>query len=553
VSSAGVSQTLDILLVSDVWPPHFIGGYELGAADVVRRLTQRGHRVTVLTSTYGLAAPESDGDVHRLLYERMSGDFLAPRALLRESLRSARRGVATQKFLRTARFDLVYVFNLLGLNARLLQDLADTGRPLVAYVSDSWAARWPWCDPLYTRWMEPRPYLSSRRKLSLALARRALRRLGALARRPEYNPIHHAQFVSRYIRDISAPRMPLQTQEVIPWGIDVGRFAYLERPSDELRRWVYVGQLEEHKGAHTAVAAVKLLREQGQDVELTLFGRDTTGYAQALKRRVAADGLEGRVRFAGGRAREDLWAEASAAGGLLVFPTMWEEPFSITVLEAFASGLPVLSTLTGGTGEIVRHGETATVFSAGSEQHLAAQWCTLVRHPERVREMARRARAIVAEHLDVERMVDRLEHHLVEVAEGRGSAAAEPYLPRPHAWEPDTLDARLPTRAVEPSADDGAWLAALWHDLAAAPEHTMAEPEPDSEAAVVFPIDVHAPGVHQALGWMLWELLRHHPRHRYLASDDRVQAWFRNFTRGRGRLHVPTLADVERLIVRRED
>jgi glycogen synthase len=41
-----------VLVLSNFYPPHFIGGYELGCRDVVEGLKARGHDVRVLTSTY---------------------------------------------------------------------------------------------------------------------------------------------------------------------------------------------------------------------------------------------------------------------------------------------------------------------------------------------------------------------------------------------------------------------------------------------------------------------------------------------------------------------
>ena len=678
------TKPLDILVVSDLWPPHSIGGYELGAHDVVTRLERRGHRVTVLTSTYGVSRPCREGNVHRLLFEHVRSRPLVARDLVAETVRAARGVHRARRFIRSACFDLIYLFNPLGLNAATIQELGDTGRPVVAYVSDWWPAQWPYCDLIFARWMEPRPYLTTPRKIAHVLARRALRRAGVLTRLPEWLPVRHAQFVSRHIRDISARLQPA-SQEIIPWGIEVERFPFRERRPDELRNWIYVGQLEEHKGPHTAVEAVKILRARGEPVTLTLYGDDTTQFARALRDRVVREGLAEYVRFAGHRARERLAAEAYERGGLLVFPTMWEEPFSITLVEAFASGLPVLSTLTGGTGEIVRHGDTATVFSVGNAQHLAAQYDSLRRHPGRASAMARRAREIVAQHLHIDRMVDRIEAHLVEVSEGRGSVGPEPFVVTPHPWERPDVSLGLPTRAIEPDAKDDAWLSMLWRDLAAQPGEQIAEPEVDSAPEQLFPIsfpsscllngrfrsylggrvldaaaatvpvaagtmrirlglerherpeicaDLHQlpfseaafdavlsiavlehcrrpwvvmrelrrvlrPGGHlllsvpfmqpahaypndyfrftaegmrelavdagflvletgpdnstqHTIAWMLWELLRHHPRHRYLASDPRVHEWFDRFTRREGRVTMPTLGNGFYLVGKRE-
>ena len=56
-----------ILVISDLYPPYYIGGYELGCHDVVEGLKARGHEVKVRTSTYGIGKAQNDGDIYRWL------------------------------------------------------------------------------------------------------------------------------------------------------------------------------------------------------------------------------------------------------------------------------------------------------------------------------------------------------------------------------------------------------------------------------------------------------------------------------------------------------
>src|SRR5208283_467080 len=56
-----------ILVISNFYPPYYIGGYELGCRDAVDSLKARGHEVTVLTSYYGLDEPELENGIYRWL------------------------------------------------------------------------------------------------------------------------------------------------------------------------------------------------------------------------------------------------------------------------------------------------------------------------------------------------------------------------------------------------------------------------------------------------------------------------------------------------------
>ena len=72
-------------------------------------------------------------------------------------------------------------------------------------------------------------------------------------------------------------------------------------------------------------------------------------------------------------------------------------------LEAMASGVPVVSTDSGGHGESVRHEDNALVFVKDDHLGLAGQLGRLIDEPELARGVAYRARAEVEEHYTLER------------------------------------------------------------------------------------------------------------------------------------------------------
>jgi glycogen(starch) synthase len=256
------------------------------------------------------------------------------------------------------------------------------------------------------------------RRAALAVGKQGLAALG-LVPRAATAPVQHVQYVSRYIAALSVARVSAESAAVIPWGIALESFPCRAARTDELERWAYVGQIEEHKGPQVVVAAVAELRRRGRPVSLTLFGRDTTPFAMRLRADVDRAGLGQHVRFAGALPRETLWHEVQHRAGLLVFATLRDEPFSLTLIEAFASGIPVMTTVTGGTGELVRDGENATVYRTGDAAHLVARWEALVDAPDAALAATRRARAAVEARLDIERMVDDIEAHLQAVHTGR--------------------------------------------------------------------------------------------------------------------------------------
>src|SRR5215210_2495475 len=102
-----------ILVISNFYPPHFIGGYEIGCRDVVEELKARGHQARVLTSTYGVGVPRHDGGVYRWLEADFESDAQAGvRGLIKLLRRESVNRRAINRLCKRFKPDLVYAWNL---------------------------------------------------------------------------------------------------------------------------------------------------------------------------------------------------------------------------------------------------------------------------------------------------------------------------------------------------------------------------------------------------------------------------------------------------------
>ena len=151
------------------------------------------------------------------------------------------------------------------------------------------------------------------------------------------------------------PDLPLMT---IPNGVDTELFA---PASDEVKRpftMICVARLIERKGQHHLLRALAQLRMASTEpLRLILVG---TGDAEPQLRELA-DSLRVAdvVTFKGFVSREQmppLYREAD----VFVLPSQ-QEGMSIALLEAMASGLPVIVTDTGGTAELVTQGQNGEI------------------------------------------------------------------------------------------------------------------------------------------------------------------------------------------------
>jgi glycosyltransferase involved in cell wall biosynthesis len=146
----------------------------------------------------------------------------------------------------------------------------------------------------------------------------------------------------------------------------------------------YVSRIAPEKNVDYLAEALSIVAERRPDVRILMVGDGPS--RGALERRLGPN-----ARFAGYRSGHDL-ADHYAAADIFAFSSL-TETFGNVVLEAMASGLPVVALRAGGVGETVRPGETGIlVESAEPPDRLAAALLSLIDRPDvRVR-MARAAR-----------------------------------------------------------------------------------------------------------------------------------------------------------------
>jgi glycosyltransferase involved in cell wall biosynthesis len=405
---------LKILVLSSLYPPHYVGGYELGCREVAEALKRRGHTIRVLTSTYGVGRPEDDGEVYRWLQSdlgwRFTGTFGNRLRLVGKELRNRR---AFRRMVRDFQPDVLYVWPIRYISLSLVFMAQQMSLPVAFYVSDDWLSRWQSID----QW-QIEPNQPGRRTIKRALAR-LVDLLGGAAPATALDA-RHAQFTSEHIRRAAQARgQPVERARVIHWGVDLARFPYRQAARPEVRRLLYVGQLAPPKGVHTAIEALALLRERCPERDLTLTlagGTIFPDYAERLHALVRELGLEGAVHFTGMLPREQLPA-IYQDHDLLVFPSSWDEPFSITLLEGLASGLAVVGTGTGGSAEILRDGENALVFPREDAAACAAQIERLVRDPALAERLRQAGRRTVERSFRIEAMIDQIEAALRAAAQ----------------------------------------------------------------------------------------------------------------------------------------
>ena len=342
-----------VLVLTNHYPPHSYGGYELACADVVQRWRET-HDVAVLTSTV------DDAETDELVWRRLPMTWInasPPPRWRRPSVeRQARRilDAAIDGF----RPDVISVWNLAGLPFGLLGAVIARGTPAVAVIADAWLLRAPEEDP----WMRA---AANHRWVVGAVARLA----GVPTTVDGIDDGVRFAFASESMRRayLDASRWRFPHSEIVPLGVNLDDFPLAPVGAKPWRhRLLYVGRLDATKGIDTAVRAMAAL----PDEELDVVGPAEPHHMARLRDVAAQAGVTDRIRFSSA-ARGELarrYREADA----FVFPSEWDEPFGIVPLEAMASGTAVVATGTGGSGEYLVDGVNCVRFAPGDAGGLAA-------------------------------------------------------------------------------------------------------------------------------------------------------------------------------------
>jgi glycogen synthase len=418
---------LRILVLSNFYPPHVIGGMEQRCKETVDHLRDRGHQVAVLTTTYGQDASGEiqEQDVYRLL--ALESDLLAYRPLhfFRFWQQQERQNLAhLRRLLAEITPDLIFIWGMWNLSPALAQCAEDLlpGRVLYSFAQD-WPAQADthaafWQGSTRRGWRYPIKSLLG--KLALQKVRRER---GKIALRFE-----HAICVSAALyQDLIEAGVPLQECRIVYPGIDLNVFqAIPEQRKTEGLSLLYAGNVAAHKGVHTAVEAMQSIvcQQHRQDIHLTIAGGGHPEYVAHLQHMVAENGLSAYVTFIDWAPRAQMPTLMSNMD-VLLFPSIWEEPFSRVILEAMALGLVVIGTPTGGTSEILEEGVNGLTFPAEDAETLALQIIKLADNPELRDRLAATAQQDVVTNYGIKQMVDHIEAYLLEILERQDIASAQ--------------------------------------------------------------------------------------------------------------------------------
>lgn len=235
-------------------------------------------------------------------------------------------------------------------------------------------------------------------------------------------------------------------------GVDINQFVNQDSHGAVKRngaeRLLFVGRVSPEKGIHVLLGAFRKVVERFPHAQLDIVGPGGSAafefivlvsdddkvsdlaafYGRRLRRgdyfsylqRFLPPSLASRVTFIGPVPHSHVISHYREAD-VFVFPSVWNEPFGMPVVEAMASKVPVVATQGGGITEIVEDGKTGLLVERDNVAALAEAIMRLLENEGLRQSMGEAARRRVIECYSWERTVRTLMHQYGEICSVTGS------------------------------------------------------------------------------------------------------------------------------------
>lgn len=189
---------------------------------------------------------------------------------------------------------------------------------------------------------------------------------------------------------------------------------------------ISVGSLQPYKGQKDLIAACAILAHRGVPFRCRIIGGGEL--ESSLRTQIAELKLEGCVELSGPRNQKEVAAMLAEADCYVqpsvVTSTGKMEGIPVSLMEAMASGVPVVATSISGIPELVRDGDTGLLVPPGSPDAVADALQEVLNKPAEARQRVERAQALVSSEFDIHKTVAALSALIGSLAPQEGTPLA---------------------------------------------------------------------------------------------------------------------------------
>lgn len=198
--------------------------------------------------------------------------------------------------------------------------------------------------------------------------------------------------------------IPIDEINVIPRGVEAGKFEIQSWDKVERNLILFAGRLEEGKGVRYIIEAMKHIFKEIPNAKMVIAG---DGPKRAKFEDLAQTVASKNIEFLGKIPHKEM-AELYGKCNVFVMHSKFE-PFGAVTVEAMASGRPVVVSNAGGSIEIVKNNETGILVEFGDVKGIADATVKILEDEELARKMGEKGRKRIEEEYRWEKEADRIE------------------------------------------------------------------------------------------------------------------------------------------------
>lgn len=373
---------MKICIITNLYPPYARGGAEQVVHKIAEELATLGHSLVIITLTPGVAEKAKEGNVtiyrihprnlffytdahHHSLFARFLWHLID---IFHLTTRKKIRDILGEE-----KPDVVHTHNLMGLGFLLPRLIKKLDIRHIHTVHD-------------VQLVEPSGIILKKYEKNWRYTGLATKIYTAIMRTLFGSPqvvISPSQFLLQFYEERkffqNSRRIVMRNPITLPTSIATDT-------KNKMFTFLYVGQIEEHKGVHFLVESFLDFVQKNNNCELHIVG---SGSSLEILKQQAAHEL--RIIFHGKVERARL-PEFFGRSNITVVPSLCYENSPTVIFESLAFSVPVLASNIEGIAELIHEGENGLTFEAENKQSLQEkfEWC--LNHQEEVKQMGTRGK-----------------------------------------------------------------------------------------------------------------------------------------------------------------
>lgn len=314
---------MKILIISNIFPPGFVGGYELAALDIAKELYNEGHEIQVLTSNYFLDDREKLKflNISRTLLCAALVHELTPQDCLKQQYYNFQNIRILGSTIRRFKPDIVLTFNLSELGPlSIIQYLQNISIPTILYLMDNIFLGLDYKSQLHQHYEKI---------------------FGQFKLNHSTRVIAMSENLTREVNETL--NLTLENVTYIPGWVDFQQHPRqkIVLHNTKITHFIFCSRIAPHKGIEIMIDTAEQLVQQG----LTQFIIDVygPGHVTFFLQKVKSKNLEKYIQYKGVTQKHEMLSILSKYDALL-FPTWQREAFGFIASEAAAAGcFPIIT------------------------------------------------------------------------------------------------------------------------------------------------------------------------------------------------------------------